>query len=62
MIHLPSQKPNVLNYKTYNYTLRVGRREIKGAFFAPDADAAMKYASEIAAEYDKVSAITVALA
>ena len=63
MTHLPSQKPHVLGYKTYNYTLRVGRREIKGAFFAPDADAAMKYAREtIAVEYDKVSAITVALA
>jgi hypothetical protein len=43
MTHLLSQKPHVLGYKTYNYTLRVGRREI-------------------AAEYDKVSAITVALA
>ena len=62
MTHLPSQKPPVLGYKTYNYTIRVGRREIKGALFAPDVDAAMKYASEIAAEYDKVSAITVALA
>ena len=62
MTHLPSQKPHVLGYKTYNYTMRIGRREIKGAFFAPDAEAAMKYASEIAAEYDKVSAITVALA
>ena len=62
MTHLPSQKPHALGYKTYNYTLRVGRREIRGAFFAPDAEAAMKYASEIAAEYDKVSAITVALA
>jgi hypothetical protein len=52
----------VLGYLTFNYILRIGRREIKGAFFAPDVDAAMKYASEFAAEYDKVSAITVALA
>ncbi len=63
MTHLPSQKPHVLGYKTYNYTLRVGRREIKGAFFAPDAEAAMKYASEtIAADYEWVSSINVALA
>jgi hypothetical protein len=63
MTHLSSQKPHVLGYKTFNYTLRVGRRTIKGASFAPDTDTAMRYAREIsAAEHDKVSSITVALA
>jgi hypothetical protein len=53
----------VLCYLTFNYILRIGRREIKGAFFAPDVDAAMKYAREtIAADFAQVSSITVALA
>lgn len=63
MIHLPAQHPHASGFLTFNYTLRIGRREIKGAFFAPDAEAAMKYAREtIAADYERVSSITVALA
>lgn len=63
MTHLPAQCPHASDFLTFNYTLRIGRREIKGTFFAPDAEVAMKYAGEtIAADYGRVSSITVALA
>jgi hypothetical protein len=63
MTHLTAQHPHASGFQTFNYTLRTGRRNVRGAFFAPDAEAAMKYAREtIAADYVWVSSITVALA
>lgn len=67
MTHLPAQHPHASGFLTFNYTMRVGRRTIKGAFFAPDAEAAMKYARETIAGDPafvghKVTSIAVALA